>query len=371
MRVLMLNYEFPPLGGGAAPVTFHLAKELVKLGVDIDVVTMGYRRLPRFEQIDGVNVYRVPCIRRKKEICHTHEMFTYDVLAFFFVLKLMRKNKYDLNHTHFIIPTGAISYSLKKLKGLPYIITSHGSDVPGYNPDRFSLMHTMVGPFWKAIAQNAEQVITPSKSLKNLILKIVRTDKVEVIPHGFDYTSFNPKKKEKKILLVSRLFERKGFQYFLDAIRDLDLGYELNIVGDGPYKETLIKKAQDVKVKVNFLGWMDNTSPEYRDLYERSSIFVFPSAQESFGVVLQEAMSAEMAIITSNVSGCVEAVGDAAMLVRPKDNSDIREALLKLINDDGLREELGRKAKERVKKKFAWKKIAGQYLQVYKTIVGA
>lgn len=365
----MLNYEYPPLGGGASPVTYNLARELVRSGVDIDIVTMGYRGLPRFEQADGVNIYRVPCIRRKKEICHTHEMLTYDVSAFFFVLKLMQKNRYDLNHTHFIIPTGAVSYLLKKFKGLPYIITSHGSDVPGYNPDRFSLMHTMASPFWKKIVQNAEQVITPSKSLKDLILKIVRTDKVEVIPHGFDYTSFNPKKKENKILLVSRLFERKGFQYFLDAIRELDIDYEINVIGDGPYKETLIKKAQDVKAKVNFLGWMDNTSPEYRDLYERSSIFVFPSSQESFGVVLQEAMSAKMAIISSNIAGCAEAVGDAALFVRPRNSENIKKALLNLINNGELRKELGKKARKRVEEKFSWGDIAQNYYKTYESLV--
>ena len=59
MKILMLNYEFPPLGGGASPVSYNLAKELVKQGHSIDVVTMGFKGLKRFEVVDGINVYRV------------------------------------------------------------------------------------------------------------------------------------------------------------------------------------------------------------------------------------------------------------------------------------------------------------------------
>lgn len=369
MRVLTLNYEFPPLGGGASPVTYNLSKELVKLGVDIDVVTMGYKGLNKFEHVDGINVYRVPCIRRKKEICHTHEMFTYDISALIFILKLMRKNRYDLNHTHFIIPTGAVSYLLKKFTGLPYIITSHGSDVPEYNPDRFSFMHTMVNPFWKKIVGNAERVIPLTNSLKDLILKSIEVDKITVIPNGFDPDLLKPKKKQNKILLVSRLFERKGFQYFLDAIQGLNLGYEINIVGDGPYKEKLIEKAKSVKTKVNFLGWLDNTSPQFRDLYEISSIFVFPSLSENFPIILLEAMASGMAIITTNATGCPEVVGDSALLVRPKNSEDIKKALLKLINDDKLRGQMGRKARKRLEEKFTWEKVAKQYIQIYEETI--
>ena len=369
MKILMLNYEFPPIGGGASPVTYYLCRELVKLGVEIDVITMNYTGLKKFEKIDGINLYRVPCLRSKKEICHTHEMFSYDISAFFFVLKLMKKNRYDINHTHFIIPCGLVSYLLKKFNGIPYVITSHGSDVPGYNPDRFSLQHKLLKSIWGRIVKNANQIITPSNDLKNLILRNIDTDNITVIPHGFYFEDFKPRKKQRKILLVSRLFKRKGFQYFLEAIKDLDMDYEINIIGDGPYKEELMKKAKEVKPKVNFVGWLDNRSQEYKKFFEESSIFVFPSSQESFGVVLQEAMAAECAIITSNITGCTEVVGNTGILVNPKNPGEIREALLMLIENDNLRERLGKKARKRVEEKFSWKEIASRYLNIYKDIL--
>ena len=159
----MLNYEFPPLGGGASPVCYGLSKELVKLGYGVDVITMGFKGLKKYEVVDGINVYRVPCLRSKKEICHTYEMLTYVVSAIPKALQLIRQKKYDINHTHFIIPTGVVSYILKKLTCLRYIITSHGSDVQGYNPDRFKLQHKLIKPLWTRIVANADVIVSPSK----------------------------------------------------------------------------------------------------------------------------------------------------------------------------------------------------------------
>lgn len=365
MKILMLNHEFPPLGGGGAHVTKSLAEELVKLGHKVDVVTMGFKGLKQKEEINGVNIYRAPSIRKKRDICQTREMLSYCYSAHQFLAKLLTKNKYDINHAHFIIPAGIISYFNKRK--IPYIITSHGSDVPRHNPNKFSFQHELLKPFWRKIVNNANKVITPSNYLKNRILKNVDTDNVMVIPNGFDIDSFNfnPKKKEKKILLVGRLFEFKGFQYFIEAIKDLDINYEINIVGEGPYKEALVDKAKPIKTKVNFLGWLDNNSPEFREVYETSTIFVHPSSAESFGIVLLEAMSAGCAIITTNTTGCSEVVGDTALLVRSENSEDIKQALLKLIDNDKLKSELGVKARKRAEEEFTWEKIAKQYEKVF------
>jgi len=372
MNILMLNYEYPPLGGGASPVTKSLAEELVKLGHTVDVVTMGFKGLNQREEIKGVNIYRVPSIRKKQSVCQTHEMFSYCLSAYYFLQKLLKKNEYDINHTHFVLPTGIVSYFLRKFKfkGLPYVITSHGSDIPGYNPDRFHLAHKIIQPLWKKIIENSEYVICPSQSHKELILGNVSVEnKTKVIPYGFNFSKFKSIEKQKKILLSSRLLKRKGFQYFLEAIWNLDIDYEINILGDGPYIESLMQKAKEVKANINFRGWIDNSSQEYRRFFEEASIFVFPSSSESFGVVLLEAMASGCAIITTDVTGCPEVVGDAALLVRPKSSEDIRNALIKLINNKKLISELGAKARKRVEENFTWEKIAKQYVSVYKDVI--
>jgi glycosyltransferase involved in cell wall biosynthesis len=361
MRILMLNYEYPPLGGGASPVTKSLSEELVKLGHTVDVVTMGFKGSKWKEEINGVTIYRVPSIRKEQGVCQTHEMLSYCYSACRFLPKLLKENEYDINHTHFIIPTGVVSY-LNKTK-LPYIITSHGSDVPGYNPDRFGLQHKLLKPLWNKIVKNAEYITTPSDYLKNLILEGCYYDKIKVVPNGIHPENFTPKKKEKKILVVSRLFERKGIQYVIDAMKDLT-EYELVICGDGPYKEQLEQQISKLNLSnIHLLGYVGGDRLKYE--YESSSIFVFPSSAESFGIVLLEAMASGCAVITTNDTGCPEVVGDTALLIRPKNSEDIKEALIKLIENDKLREKLGVTARKRVEENFTWEIVAKRYLSVY------
>ena len=146
----MLNYEFPPLGGGASPVSYEIAHRLSQTGdFNIDVVTMGFRGLPKYEKInDNLRVHRVKCWRRKKEICHPWEQLTYLITGYRKCKKLLKKERFDICHCHFIIPTGVLALRLYKKYNLPYIITSHGSDVLGYNK-RFNKIYPFIKNSWK------------------------------------------------------------------------------------------------------------------------------------------------------------------------------------------------------------------------------
>lgn len=365
MKILMLNYEYPPLGGGGAPVTKDLAIRLVGQGHSVDVVTMSFKGLQRYQNDEGVNVYRVPSIRQSQAVCRTHEMLTYVISAFFFSLRLIRKNSYDLIHTHFIFPTGIVAYFLKRVAKIPLIITAHGSDVPGYNPDRFKIIHRFLKPIWKRIVKEADAVTCPSQFLKKLIRDNCELD-IEVIPNGFAAELFKEKQKEKKILILTRIFKRKGIQYFLEAVKDMDIDWEINIAGDGPYLDALKEQARAIKRPINFLGFVKGET--LRNLYETSSIYVFPSEREDFPVVLLEAMNAGCAIITTNATGIPEVVGDAALLVNPRDPDGIKKSLEIFMNNDILRKQYAEKARERAKK-FNWQDILSQYNKLYKQVV--
>ena len=308
MKILMLNYEFPPLGGGASPVSYSIAKGYVKLGHSVTVVTMGYKKLPKYEIKDGIKIYRVPCLRSKKEMCYPHEMLSYVLSAKNFLSKHLLTEKYDINHTHFIIPTGIVALWAKKKYGIPYIVTSHGSDVLGYNK-RFQHLYPLLVGKWKEIIASAKVVVTPSKFLQGEIKKITSKGKFAVIPNGIDPSKFKPMKKEKRILVVSRLFVNKGVQDILDALQGLDLkGWTVDIVGDGPYRSFLEKKAEGLD-NVKFHGWVDNDSTKMKELYGHASVFISASYFENMSMVLLEALSAGCHVIASNVGGNPEVVG--------------------------------------------------------------
>jgi len=366
LKILMLNYEFPPLGGGASPVSYEIAKGYVKLGHKVDVVTMGYKDLPQFEKKEGINIYRVKCLRSKKEICHPWEQLTYIISAKRFLKKHLKTNSYDINHTHFIIPTGVLSLWLKKKFGLDYVITAHGSDVPGYNPDRFRLLHKFTKPSLRKICKGAKLIISPSRYLSNLIKKNIENYSIKVIPNGVYINKFTPKAKKKIILSTGRLLERKGFQYLIKAVSKEDCGFEVHICGDGPMRNELKKLAQKSKTKIIFHGWIDNNSKEYKNILGSASIYCLVSEKENASIALLEAMSAGCAIITSNISGCPETVGNAGIVIEPKDTEGLRNAIFKLTRNEELIKKLGVSARKRILKNYDWNKIIKKYLEVFR-----
>ena len=223
MRILTSSYEFPPIGGGGAKVVYGLSKQLAAMNHEIDLVTMKFRGLERYERSNKFQIHRIPCVRIRESICSSPEMATYILSAVPIVMRMIKDRKYDLNHTHFVFPDGLISLIVKIKTGLPYIITVHGSDVPGYNPDRFRYHHKLLSPIWKSVVQSSNLIISPSATLKALVSSKCPTVPVSLIPNGFNDTKFlADRKKEDRILVVTRMFERKGIQYFLKAL-DLKL----------------------------------------------------------------------------------------------------------------------------------------------------
>ena len=369
MNILMLNYEFPPVGGGGATVSAQMAQELVCLGHTVDVITMHYGQLPREETVNGVRILRTWARRKKKDVCHTSEMATYLLGAYGPALKLTRQKKYDIIHAHFIIPTSPLAWQLRRRTGIPYIVTCHGSDVPGYNPDRFGLTHRLLMPVWKPLVKAANGLISPSGSLRDLIHTHCPSVPIELIPNGFDSLLFQSDRPRKpSILMCSRLLPRKGFQYVLEAVKDLKLDWTIHIVGEGPYLDTLKERALACRPEVIFHGWLDRNESALRNLYETSSIFVFPSESENFPTVLLEAMAAGMAILTSTAGGCPEVVGDAALLTEPKNPQAIREALLRLIKSNTLRQQLSLAGRRRLEQ-FSWANIARRHIQAYEQVI--
>lgn len=377
-RVLLLNYEFPPLGGGGSPVSYEIAQRLSQLTsdlnldptqplFDIDVVTMGYKDLPNYQEVNPhFRIHRVKCLRGKKEICHPWEQATYLVTGYLKARKLLKKNKYDVCHCHFIIPTGVIALQLKKEFGLDYVITSHGSDVLGYGA-RFKKIYPLIVKPWKKILDHAKRIITPSNFLKGEIIKAYLgfdANKIEVIPNGFDTSRFVPREKKKWIFSSGRLLPNKGFQYLIQAVSDEDIGYEVHIAGDGPMMGELKVLAERSKTKVVLHGWLNNNGPEYKELIERSAIYVLASEKENASISLLEAMSAGCAMITTNTGGTAETVGDAGVLVGFGDVEALKRDLTDLISRDDRIRGLGLNARTRVSDIFDWSVVLRHYTDV-------
>jgi glycosyltransferase involved in cell wall biosynthesis len=356
MRILTLSYEFPPVGGGGANVVKGLSAELVKTGHTVDVVTMNYQDLPREEVIDGVTVHRVDCKRRSESKCTAREALRYVLNARPVVRELLARQTFDLVHVHFIFPDGLIALSEAARIGIPFIITAHGSDVPGYNQKRFfKVAHPVLRVFWRRITRNKTKVL--------------------IIPNGISENKYQPAPKQEQILVATRIVERKGVQYLLKALIDADINWPVIVVGNGEYSAELSRLNDRLGRPAKLVGWMNNESDEFRDLLEQSAIYVLPSDFENFPVCLLEAMAAGSAIITTRGHGCEEVVGECAELVTSgrKDAKrcvqEIRAALRRLTSDRQYRDDLGAHARRRLEDNFAWSAVARRYLAAYEQYV--
>jgi glycosyltransferase involved in cell wall biosynthesis len=366
MRILMSSYEFPPIGGGGAAVVAGLSRQLVATGHEVDLVTMSFRGCPREEVVSGVRVHRVPCLRRAKHNCTPPEALSYIVNAMPVIRGLLSRQRYDVMHSHFILPDGLLAWRVWRSTGLPYVITAHGTDVPGYNMHRLRLAHRLLRPVWRTVVGGAGRIVCPSEIFQQLVLaQHPGPDKTRVIPNGLEVGEYRPRSHGSRVLVVTRMLERKGIQYVLDSLAESPVEPEVHIVGDGPFLPELRRKAEALKSPAKFWGWLDNRSAQLHELYESAGIFVFPSDAENFPVVLLEAMAAGLAIITTEGTGCAEVVGDAGLLVPPRNSRAISRALKQLIDDPELRRSLGAAARRRIEENFTWGAVARRYVEEY------
>ena len=309
MNILVLNYEYPPLGGGAAPVSRDISRQLVKAGNRVDVVTMGFEDLPSKFDDEGVCVYGVKCWRSKKSSCMPWEQLTYIISAKRFLKKLLKENQYDVCHTHFVIPTGPVAKWLKKKYHIPYIITAHGSDVEGYNSKKYmKIMHVLLRPFWKSIVNYAYKVVSPSEFLKGLMTKAYKVDdKYPIIPNGMDVAIYNElaeeNQKERKILLMGRMQNSKNFQMAIEALSRIDLrDWTVDILGDGPIRFELeeLVESKGLSDKMTFRGWVENKSNEQLEYLKHASIYISASKFEN----------CPMAVLETACAGCFNILSD-------------------------------------------------------------
>ena len=222
MKILSLTYEYPPIGGGGSVVAAAVNEELVRLGDEVTVLTSGMKGLPAEETVEGVAVHRTACVRRHRHYTSTAELLTTLLPTYRRGAQLIRAIKPDVIHAHFILPSGPVARALSERFDVPYVLTAHGSDVPGYNPDRFGLMHRMLKPAWRQIVEGASSVTSPSRFLAGLMRPQGCAVPISIVPNGHRPHPGLGTVRRNRVLVVARMFPRKGIQHFIDAVAGVE-----------------------------------------------------------------------------------------------------------------------------------------------------
>ena len=397
MKILVLTTTFPRWKDDTTPAfVYELSKRLGEKGFEIVVLAPHHNGAKEFEFMDRMKVYRFPYFYPKKyqELCYEGGILPnlkrsnlaklqFPLLflsELFYAIKIIKKEKIDIIHSHWIIPSGLVGSILKRTYRKPHITTAHAGDVFTI---RNSKILSKIGSF---VFKNSDKITANSNYTKNAITSIEDKikDIVEIIPMGVDTSLFHPKhatglrddfEAEYLILSVGRLVEKKGVKYLIMAMKDVIKEFpnaKLIICGAGPEEENLenLTKKLNLKENVIFVGYIKNSDlPKY---YTSSDIFILPSIKvkggdtEGLGVVLLEAMACGTPVIGSNTGGITDIIkhGESGFLVKPKDPEDIAEKIIVLLSNKELQQKFSEEGLKIVRERFSWNVIVKKFVKI-------
>lgn len=380
-KILIVNYEFPPLGGGGGVATYDLAVEWAKTA-QVDVLTSSFKDIPKYEEVEGINVYRTTILFRKSRDAATFiSMASFLFFGFFKGISLIRKNKYEVMNTHFAVPTGPLGNILSKIFKIPNVLSIHGGDI--YDPSKKMSPHK--SPFFRRVVKNmlnkADCIVAQSSNTKDNAVSYYSPNKdIEIIPLAY-HTPKIPNISRKELGLkdnqflittVGRVIKRKGLDTAIKAMSRLEKkNIVLIIMGDGPERANLENLTEELKLteNVKFLGFVDDDK-KYGVL-NNSDLFMMTSLHEGFGIVFMEAMFCGLPIVCTNHGGQVDFLFHEknALLINVGDDEACAKSIERFYTDKKLYKSASDLNQKDVKKFYA-ENVAAQYMDIFNKITG-
>jgi len=282
----------------------------------------------------------------------------------------------------------ATEHLLPRLKGARTVLTVHDLIFLLFPEYHLPLNKWFLNRFMPLFVRRADAIIAVSQCTKDDLIRhyAVPSEKIAVVYEGVD-ARFQPVTDldalaqvqaryglpERYILSVGTIEPRKNLTTLLEAYRTLRAqGSELKLVivgKKGWLYEGFFRRLRELGLEgeVVLPGFvLDGDLPA---LYSAAELFVFPSLYEGFGLPPLEAMACGTPVIASNASSLPEVVGEAGVLIDPRDVSGLAEAMRRVLTDERLREEMQIKGLERAKQ-FTWGRAAAMTLEVYHSLLG-
>ena len=400
-KIAIFAGYYPPTIGGYPKNVHEIARRLVKRGYQVDVYTCNVDGSPTQEQVDKVNIFRLPTWNALGGVYPIPKPTLTTIKT---IYRVLRTNYHLFNiQTRFFLIC-ALGWFLAVIKFKPLIYMERGSvhsvvDNPLVNLISITYDHL----FGLLITQKAVVNMGVSSASAQFIKHLGARNPI-VMPNGIDMALFkdnnNPNTKnpdqpdkdnktfyqdpktshkdtssthEDKIVItfIGRIVYAKGAQDLISALKDNESNFKLLIVGDGPYKEELEKIASEhpsLKGRIEFLGY--KTGKEIPEILKQTDIFVNPSYSEGLPTSVMEACAAGCATIATDVGGTNEIILDqiTGLLYTPHNCQELQEKLNYLIENPTLRKEYAQKAQSYVEKEFSWDKITNKWIGLIENV---
>ncbi len=360
MNILIVNYEYPPLGGGGGVATKDIAEMLAKKHT-VHVITSHFKNRKAEEMtVNGVHVHRVYVRGRQDMPTATFlSMLTFIPSAFIVGIRLCKKMLFDVLNAQFVLPSGIPAVGLAMMFRIPFVLSFIGGDVydptKGISPHRHFFFRQMI----RFISKKARICTAISEDTKQRAQELHHvTNQIVVTPIGYAPFEASPVPKEHLnvrsdmplAISIGRLIPRKGYMTLLEAWKDIP-DAQLVIIGDGPLRVELEHVIQEFQLenRVKLVGYLPS---EKKYEYLRAADFYISAAKhEGFGIVFLEAMHAGLPIIVTNNGGHTDFLKERinALLVPTDDSTSLTQAIRTLLSNTQLRKEMGERNRQEVK----------------------
>jgi glycosyltransferase involved in cell wall biosynthesis len=398
MKVIFTTSHFYPSLGGLEEHCLNIGTQLVRRGHELLVAsttatglraTRSYRRF----SINGIKVRRfIPFPLLIPFFAPGRWSTSFAPGMPFFLMKKIITS--DLLHAHGFgfFPTD-LSAWVCNIRKKPLVITLHG-----FHPDYLAFMKKITAveemrlmPYFKAIAQRsltiADAIIALTSHEKDILRTYYRVpeEKITIIPNGIDFQSYLRKHnkttfkkrfnlKENVILFVGAIRQEKGLFYLLRSIPNILKEFPQTsfvLIGkDWGFKKTLLREGKRLGIanSIHFLGSVKTSL--LREALGCCDVFVNPSAYESFSIVLLEAKASGKPVVATKVGGIPYVVTDKkeGFLVNYGDHKELANAIITLLGDPELRNEMGANGRQSAKG-YDWEEIVLQIERLYQSVI--
>ncbi len=387
MRILYFTQLFyPVLFGGGEYIFYQWAKDLSKKGHQVFVITQRLENTSPHETVNGIEIFRVGSpvkLSGTLPIGITSNL-SFLISSFFKGIDIVKKNKIDLIHSNTYIPVFA-AHLCSKLTNRPHIVTMH--DVYYSAKDNFwkswskqekiSPVSGILGPIIeKLIAKLSVTFHTVSEQSKqDMQSSLGIKKKIMVIPNGIDLDEYDIQNKntENQVIFIGRLVFYKNVEMLLGAFAKVIQkipNSKLIIIGDGPLKIFLEKKAESLKIKNNIKFTGNIPDSEKIDLLSKSRFLLNPSLVEGFGIVVLEAFACRKPVLVSDTKPLSDLVANSVdgFIVSSHDVDAWAEKIIQLLSNPKLCDTMGEKGRIKASD-YSISKLSGKMLELYQSVI--
>ena len=359
-RVLLVSYEYPPLGGGGGVMVRSLAEGMERQG--------------------ALEIVRAPVwLRTANAVASLPSMLSFYPSSLRTGRALLAEEPVDVVHSVFAVPSGPSGLRLARGAGVPHVLSVIGGDI--YDPSKRLSPHRtpLLKQTVRAVVHGSQRVVAESEDVAERTRSIYGAPRVALVPLGVELPRGAPAARSelglpddaRVLVSVGRLVARKGLDDLVDALAELaDPSLHLVIVGEGPLRESIESRARDAGLadRVHLPGFV--SEERKAQLLEAADLYVSTTRHEGFGIVFIEAMACGLPVVTYDCGGQADFVSDAVgRLVPLGDRARFVASVRELVADPARRAALGAAAREQAQR-YSVDAMVDRYLGIYDECLG-